>query len=111
MLDFYRRITVPDESGIRHMEYDICPEQGPVTKDSMITTAAVKQMAVYALRAAEILGRPEEERMEISRLLQEMPEDLYWGRQGYTVLQSCGQYGLPLRIWGKPALWHDPLCV
>lgn len=40
-------------------EAEICPEQGPVTKDSTITTAAVKQMAVYALQAAEILGRPE----------------------------------------------------
>lgn len=74
MLDFYRRITVLDENGIRHMEYDICPEQGPVTKDSTITTAAVKQMTVYAIRAAEILGRPEEEREEISRLIREMPE-------------------------------------
>ena len=74
MLDFYRRITVLDESGIRHIEYDICPEQGPVTKDSTITTAAVKQLAVYALRAAGILGRPEEEREEIARLIRQMPD-------------------------------------
>ena len=74
MLDFYRRITVLDESGIRHIEYDICPEQGPVTKDSTITAAAVKQLAAYALRAAGILGRPEEEKEEISRLIRQMPD-------------------------------------
>ena len=74
MLEFYRQITVLDENGIRHIEYDICPEQGPVTKDSTITTAAVKQLAVYALRAAGILGRPEEEQEEIARLIRQMPD-------------------------------------
>lgn len=74
ILDFYRYITVPDANGIRHIDYDICPEQGPVTRDSTITTAAVKQMTVYALRSAEILGRPREEQDEIAYLLNKMPE-------------------------------------
>lgn len=74
MLDFYKQITDLDNNGIRHIEYDICPEQGPVTRDSTITLAAVKQMAVYTLRAGGILERPEEERGEIARLISEMPE-------------------------------------
>ena len=84
MLDFYRQITVRDSRGIRHIDYDICPEQGPVTCDSTITTAAVKQMTVYALRSAEILGRPREEKKEIAKLLDEMP--------GYARTEDGGRW-------------------
>lgn len=74
MLDFYREISSLDENGIRHIDYDICPEQGNVTRDSTITVAAVKQLAEYTLRSAKILDRPEKERRETAQLLKEMPE-------------------------------------
>lgn len=61
-------------NGIRHMEYDITPEQGPVTKDSVITTASVKQMLRYASQAAQILKRPAEEQEMLAKLLDTMPE-------------------------------------
>ena len=74
LLDFYRKIAVKDENGIRHIRYDICPEQGPVAEDTVITTAALKRLAEDALRAAEILDRPEEEKTLIRELLSSMPE-------------------------------------
>ena len=45
--EFYRWISRKDGEGIRHIDPDICPEQGPVARDSVITTAALKQMIVY----------------------------------------------------------------
>ena len=74
ILDFYREISEKDENGIRHIRYDICPEQGPVAEDSVITTAAVKQLAGYALRTAVILDRTEEEKAVILEILESMPE-------------------------------------
>ncbi len=74
ILDFYREISEKDGDGIRHIRYDICPEQGPVAEDTVITTAALKQLAADALRAAEILDRPEREKEQIGELLSGMPE-------------------------------------
>lgn len=74
IIRFYRKIGRVDEEGIRHIDYDICPEQGPVTRDSTITTASLKQLIVYAAKAAKILKRPEKELQELGQLLSEMPE-------------------------------------
>lgn len=74
MAEFYRWLGKKDKEGIRHINFDICPEQGPVTQDSVITTAAVKQMLRYACSAAELLGRPAEELDDLRQLLSEMPQ-------------------------------------
>ena len=74
ILDFYVKTGRLDEHKIRHIEYDICPEQGPVTRDSVITTAALKQLTKDAIQAAKILKRPKEEVLDYERLLSEIPE-------------------------------------
>ena len=73
ILDFYRKMGRTDEKGIRHLDYDICPEQGPVASDTVITTAALKQLAVYALRSAEILGWSEKEKEELREMISQFP--------------------------------------
>lgn len=73
ILDFYRKMGRTDEKGIRHLDYDICPEQGPAASDTVITTAALKQLTVYALRSAEILGRPEKEKEELREMISQFP--------------------------------------
>lgn len=82
--EFYRWISRKDGEGIRHIDPDICPEQGPVARDSVITTAALKQMIVYACRAGEILGRPEAELEGFKQLLREMP--------GYAVIADGSRW-------------------
>lgn len=74
ILDFYREISEIDEKGIRHLAYDICPEQGPVAEDTVITIAALKELIVCALKAAAILQRPQEEIGRLQGLLDEMPD-------------------------------------
>jgi hypothetical protein len=71
---FFKNIAVPDNSGKLHINYDISPEQSPVTKDSVATIASIKQLLVYAVQSAEILGRPSCEKEEFGRLLAALPE-------------------------------------
>lgn len=74
ILAFYQENSRVDENGIRHLDYDICPEQGPVAADTVITTAALKQLTKYAMHAAEILKRPEKEIQNLKELLCSYPE-------------------------------------
>lgn len=73
ILRFYETVTENDEKGIRHLDYDICPEQGPVGRDTVITTASVKQLIHYAIQSAEILKKEEEEIQWLHGLLESMP--------------------------------------
>lgn len=71
---FFKQIARSDERGILHMDPDISPEQGPVTKDSVITIASIKQLLRYAVQAAESLARPAGEAEEYRQLLKALPE-------------------------------------
>lgn len=71
---FFRELAKRDEEGIWHIEYDISPEQGPVTKDSVITVACVKKLLRIAIEAAKVLAHPEEERAEYEEILRHMPQ-------------------------------------
>ena len=63
-----------DESGVMHIDPDISPEQGPVTRDSTITVAAIRLLLMIAIQAAELLGRPDAEAGEYERLLSALPD-------------------------------------
>ncbi len=71
---FFRHIARTDERGGLHIDPDISPEQGPVTRDSVITIAAVKQLLQYAVKAAGILQRPASEAAEYRDLLHALPD-------------------------------------
>ena len=73
-IHFFKEIAVLDEFGILHINYDISPEQGPVTRDSVITIATVRQLLKYAVKVARILERPKDEAEEYTRLLSILPE-------------------------------------
>lgn len=70
---FFRKLSVKDDQGIRHVRYDISPEQGPVTMDSVITISCIRKLIVMAAEAGKILGRPEPEREELELLYKELP--------------------------------------
>lgn len=70
---FFRQLAKEDENKILHVEPDISPEQGPVTRDSVITIASIKRMLQAGLQAAKLLGRPEEERAEMEDLMARLP--------------------------------------
>ncbi len=70
---FFTELAKQDEEGIWHIEYDISPEQGPVTKDSVITVACIKKLLRTAIEAAGILGRPKKEAEKYARILARMP--------------------------------------
>lgn len=71
---FFKQIARPDDNGILHMDPDISPEQGPVTKDSVITIASIKQLLRYAVQAADVLERPACEVEDFRQLLEALPE-------------------------------------
>lgn len=71
---FVEQIAKRGKDGKWHIDPDISPEQGPVTRDSVITIASIRQMARYALCAADILNRPQEEKDRIQTLLKHLPE-------------------------------------
>lgn len=70
---FFRRLAQKDEKGIWHISYDISPEQGPVTKDSIITVSCIRKLLRMALAAARILGRPGQESEEYEDILNHLP--------------------------------------
>lgn len=72
-ISFFKQMARVDREGTVHMDPDISPEQGPVTRDSVITIASIKQLLGYALEAADILGRPAAEKEEFRRLLDALP--------------------------------------
>lgn len=70
---FFEQISQKDEAGIRHMKYDISPEQGPVTTDSVITISCIRKLLWMAVEAGGILNRPEQEIRRMEKLLKELP--------------------------------------
>lgn len=72
-ISFVEHIAKKETDGTWHIDPDISPEQGPVTRDSVITIASIRQMARYALSAAEILNRPQEEKDRIQNVLSHLP--------------------------------------
>lgn len=83
-LAFFRRLAWPDQEGILHVRYDISPEQGPVTIDSVITISSIRRLAEMAIEAGAILGRPEGELEEIKALKEKLP--------GYPLTADGGRY-------------------
>lgn len=73
-IKFIKQLAKTDELGVIHFDPDISPEQGPVTKDSVITISTIKQLLVYAIKAADILSRPRHEKSEFEELLRKLPE-------------------------------------
>jgi hypothetical protein len=71
---FFKQIARSDENGILHIDPDISPEQGPVSKDTVITIASIKQLLRYAVQAAESLSRPAHEAEEFRQMLKAFPE-------------------------------------
>lgn len=73
-LEFFRRLAVRDEAGVFHVPYDISPEQGPVTRDSVITISCIRRLAKTAIEAGTILKRPDEELSPMKEILEHLPE-------------------------------------
>jgi hypothetical protein len=73
-IQFFKQIARSDENNILHIDPDISPEQGPVSKDSVITIASIKQLLRYAVQSAETLARPACEAEEFQELLGALPE-------------------------------------
>lgn len=73
-IHFLEQTAYWDEHGILHIDPDISPEQGPITRDSVISVASVKQLLKYAIQTTEILGRPAEEAERYRRLINALPE-------------------------------------
>lgn len=70
---FFRWLSETDGQGIRHIRYDISPEQGPVTEDSVITISCIRRLLQMAEEAGKILDRSVEELEEYRRLERELP--------------------------------------
>ncbi len=70
---FFKKLAKRDEQGIYHILYDISPEQGPVTKDSVITVSCIKKLLQMGIQASEILRGPAQEREEMEELLAHLP--------------------------------------
>lgn len=70
---FFRWLSEPDGQGIRHIRYDISPEQGPVTEDSVISISCIRRLLRIADEAGQVLGRPEEELEAFRTLEKELP--------------------------------------
>lgn len=73
-IKFLKFIAKVDDDGIIHIDPDISPEQGPITRDSVITIASIKQLIKDTIEAAKTLNRPNEEVHEYKQLLKAMPE-------------------------------------
>ncbi len=70
---FFKKLAKRDEQGIYHILYDISPEQGPVTKDSVITISCIRKLLQMGIRACEILHGPAQEREEMAEILAHLP--------------------------------------
>ncbi len=70
---FFQRLARRDEDGLLHIDPDISPEQGPVTRDSVITLSCIRRLLSDTAQAAQLLGRPREERDQIQQLLDALP--------------------------------------
>jgi len=73
-IEFFKHIAKLGSDGKLHINYDISPEQGPITKDSVITISSVKYLLKRALEAADVLARPQSEMDEYKRLISLLPE-------------------------------------
>ena len=90
----FKHIASVGDDGKLHIMYDISPEQGPITQDSVVTIASIKQLLKYAIKAADILGRPDSEKEEYTCLYDKLP--------GYTTTSDNSR-------WKDSALTQDDL--
>lgn len=70
---FFRYLATKEEDGTLHINYDISPEQGPVTTDSVITISCIRKLFKITLEAARLLGRPQKETDGLEDLLSHLP--------------------------------------
>ena len=73
-IEHFKFITRVDEGGKRNIDYDISPEQGPISRNSVISIASMRQLIKYAIKSAKIIGRPMDEVQAFSALLQALPD-------------------------------------
>ena len=73
-ISFFKHIAKLGDDGKLHINYDISPEQGPISQDSVITIACIKWLLVYAIKSADLLNRSNDEKEEFRRLLELLPE-------------------------------------
>lgn len=89
VLCFVRQaVQIDPETRTWYLFPDVSPEQGPITRNSTITIAAVKYLLRISIRANELLGEAEEDREMFSELLQSCPD---------YPLAGTGRYGTILR--------------
>ncbi|MCL2407512.1 MAG: glycoside hydrolase family 95 protein [Defluviitaleaceae bacterium] len=72
-ISFFEKIARIGEDGKLHINYDISPEQGPVTVDSVITVSCMKELLKFAAKAAEVLGKLQDS-VHFIDILAKMPE-------------------------------------
>lgn len=65
---FFKSIAKEDAEGRLHIDPDISPEQGPVTRDSVISLACIRKLLKMGIKGAEILERPKKEKEELEEL-------------------------------------------
>lgn len=75
-IHFLEQVAHHDEKDVLHIDPDISPEQGPVTRDSVITISCLRRLLTNADEAAGLLGRPEEERERFRALRDALPDYL-----------------------------------
>jgi len=71
-IEQFKHIATRDENGIYHLDFDISPEQGPISKDSIISIASMKQLIKYAIKAAAVLNQTQDI-PELETLLNKLP--------------------------------------
>ena len=62
------------EKDVYYIFPDVSPEQGPVTRNSVITVASFRYLAEIGIRANEILSEKSEDREMFRRLLEKLPD-------------------------------------
>lgn len=100
---FFMQISEQDEQGIRHMRYDISPEQGPVTSDSVITVSCIRRLIRMALEAGVILNRAESEIKEMETILSELPR--------YSLTADGNRYRDSLLVQDEIFLRHPSMLM
>lgn len=74
ILKFAMAFSKRDDNGKVVIFPDVSPEQGPLTKNSVITIATLKYLCKIAIKSAEILNLKDATIEEISEFLKAMPE-------------------------------------
>lgn len=100
---FFQQISEKDDQGIRHMRYDISPEQGPVSTDSVITVSCIRRLIGMTVEAGSVLNRPKQEIREMEELLKELPQ--------YPLTEDGSRYKESLLVQDDLFLRHPSILM